>query len=65
MVVGGTNNQTYLSQQCDSPALVLDESFFVNKYFDLTLVDKVKHFESLPNLKVICNNEGFQNVTIR
>ncbi|GJZ21484.1 RNA-directed DNA polymerase, eukaryota [Tanacetum coccineum] len=44
--------------------VVIDEECFIDKNLDLTLVAKVKSFESLPNLKVICNQEGFKDITI-
>ncbi|GJT48925.1 hypothetical protein Tco_0975082 [Tanacetum coccineum] len=36
-----------------------------DKKFDLTLVAKLKTFQSMPNLCVVCNDEGFKNITIR
>ncbi|GJZ35427.1 hypothetical protein Tco_0581244 [Tanacetum coccineum] len=45
--------------------MVIDEECFIDKNMDLTLVAKVKSFESLPNLRVIYNQEGFEDMTIR
>ncbi|GJR57763.1 hypothetical protein Tco_1499925 [Tanacetum coccineum] len=44
--------------------MVIDDCLF-DKNYDLTLVAKVKKFASMPNLRIIFNDEGFENVTIR
>lgn len=64
VVVGLSNDRASFSNHNDSPDLVLDDSCLVDKSFELTLIGKVKEFESLLNLRVICNNEGFQYVTM-
>ncbi|GJW24011.1 hypothetical protein Tco_0037822, partial [Tanacetum coccineum] len=45
--------------------MVINEECLTDKKFDLTLVAKLKTFETMPNLCVICNDEGFENITIR
>ncbi|GJZ66328.1 RNA-directed DNA polymerase, eukaryota, nucleotide-binding alpha-beta plait domain protein [Tanacetum coccineum] len=45
----------------DKPVMVIDE----DKNFELTLVAKVKTFDSMPNLRIIFKDEGFEYVTIR
>ncbi|GJS60856.1 RNA-directed DNA polymerase, eukaryota [Tanacetum coccineum] len=47
-----------------TPVMVIDEECFIDKNMDLTLVAKVKSIESLPNLRVIYNQEGFEDITI-
>nr|GEW57713.1 hypothetical protein [Tanacetum cinerariifolium] len=49
----------------DKPVMVIGEECFADKNLDFTLVAKVKNFESIPNLRVICKKEGFENLTIR
>ncbi|PWA82624.1 hypothetical protein CTI12_AA176520 [Artemisia annua] len=49
----------------DKPLMVIDDDCLIDKSFELTLVAKVKKFESMTNLRVILNDEGFENVTIR
>nr|GFA00972.1 RNA-directed DNA polymerase, eukaryota [Tanacetum cinerariifolium] len=49
----------------DKPVMVIREECFADKNLDFTLVVKVKNFESIPNLRVICKEEGFKNLTIR
>ncbi|GKA92856.1 RNA-directed DNA polymerase, eukaryota [Tanacetum coccineum] len=48
----------------DKPAMVIDDDFLLDKNSKLTLVGKVKMFDSLPNLRIIFNDEGFENVII-
>ncbi|GJQ88887.1 RNA-directed DNA polymerase, eukaryota [Tanacetum coccineum] len=47
------------------PTLVLDDSCFNNADFSLLLVGKVKEFGSLTNLKVLLEEEGFTDITMR
>ncbi|GJR72161.1 hypothetical protein Tco_0084526 [Tanacetum coccineum] len=71
----GMNNKSYesvLNNKVEgenamggTPMMVIDEEWFIDKNLDLTLVAKVKIFESLLNLRVICNQEGFEDMTIR
>ncbi|PWA17119.1 nucleotide-binding alpha-beta plait domain-containing protein [Artemisia annua] len=49
----------------DKPAMVIDDKCMLDKNSKLTLVGKVKKFDSLPNLRIIFNDEGFENVLIR
>ncbi|GJU23714.1 retrotransposon protein, putative, ty1-copia subclass [Tanacetum coccineum] len=49
----------------DKPVMVIGEECFANKNLDFTLVAKVNNFDSMPNLLVICKEEGFENLTIR
>nr|GEW02867.1 RNA-directed DNA polymerase, eukaryota [Tanacetum cinerariifolium] len=70
----GMNNKSYASVLNNkvegenatggTPMMVIDEECFIDKNMDLTLVAKVKSFKSLPNLRVICNQEGFEDMTI-
>nr|GEW77437.1 hypothetical protein [Tanacetum cinerariifolium] len=46
------------------PSLVLDDTCFSNRDFNLSLMGKVKDITSLPNLYVILVEEGFQNFKI-
>ncbi|GJU77985.1 RNA-directed DNA polymerase, eukaryota [Tanacetum coccineum] len=54
-VKGGTQS---VNVECSQPALVLDELCFLNHDFSLSLVGKLKEFDSLPNLKKILEEEG-------
>ncbi|PWA98324.1 hypothetical protein CTI12_AA020140 [Artemisia annua] len=45
--------------------MVISDECLIDKNLDLNLVAKVKTFVSMPNLHVIFNDEGFQNVTAR
>ncbi|GKB63476.1 hypothetical protein Tco_0919662 [Tanacetum coccineum] len=47
------------------PALVLDDSCYLNRDFSLSLMGKVKEFSSLSNLKLVLATEGFNNVNIK
>ncbi|GJX71517.1 nucleotide-binding alpha-beta plait domain-containing protein [Tanacetum coccineum] len=47
------------------PALVLDEDCCNSKDLDCALFGRVKEFASLANLKMVLNNEGFDNITIK
>ncbi|GKB54821.1 hypothetical protein Tco_0905574 [Tanacetum coccineum] len=47
------------------PALVLDDSYYLDHNFSLSLMEKVKEFSSLSNLKLILATEGFNNVNIK
>ncbi|GJS44473.1 hypothetical protein Tco_0569516 [Tanacetum coccineum] len=49
----------------DKPVMVIGEECFADKNLDFTLVAKVKNFDSMPNLLVICKEEGFENLMIR
>ncbi|GJU29550.1 hypothetical protein Tco_1173139 [Tanacetum coccineum] len=49
----------------DKPVMVIGEECFTDKNLDFTLVAKVNNFDSMPNLLVICKEEGFENLTIR
>ena len=51
--------------ETDKPVMVIDDECLIDKNLELTLVAKVKDFKSLPNLRVVCNYEGFKDVTIR
>lgn len=46
----------------DMSALVIDNSYLINKDFSFTLLGCVKEFRCLKKLHVICNNEGFHDV---
>nr|GEW74079.1 putative RNA-directed DNA polymerase, eukaryota, reverse transcriptase zinc-binding domain protein [Tanacetum cinerariifolium] len=54
-VKGG--NQS-VNAECSQPALVLDESCFLNQDFSLSLVGILKEFDSLPNLKNILEEDS-------
>nr|GFA34064.1 RNA-directed DNA polymerase, eukaryota, nucleotide-binding alpha-beta plait domain protein [Tanacetum cinerariifolium] len=47
------------------PALVLEESCSFEPHLTLSLVGKLKEFDSLPNLKKILVEEGFTDIIIR
>ncbi|GKD09224.1 hypothetical protein Tco_1188909, partial [Tanacetum coccineum] len=49
----------------DKPVMVIDDDFLIEKNLELNLVAKIKAFDSLPNLRILFNDEGFDNVTIR
>ncbi|GJT74507.1 nucleotide-binding alpha-beta plait domain-containing protein [Tanacetum coccineum] len=42
----------------NKPVMVIVDKCLIDKNMELTLVVNVKDFESLPNLRVLCNNEG-------
>nr|GEW93639.1 hypothetical protein [Tanacetum cinerariifolium] len=46
------------------PSLVLDDTCFSDRDFNLSLMRKVKDITALPNLYVILKEEGFQNFKI-
>ncbi|GJT88270.1 hypothetical protein Tco_1069987 [Tanacetum coccineum] len=46
------------------PSLVLDDSCFSERDFNLSLIGKVKDIRALPNLYVILEKEGFKNLKI-
>nr|GEX59146.1 RNA-directed DNA polymerase, eukaryota [Tanacetum cinerariifolium] len=46
------------------PSLVLDDTCFSDRDFNLSLMEKVKDISALPNLYVILEEEGFQNFKI-
>nr|GEW74628.1 RNA-directed DNA polymerase, eukaryota [Tanacetum cinerariifolium] len=46
------------------PSLVLDDTCFSDRDFNLSLIGKVKDITALPNLYVILEEEGFQNFKI-
>ncbi|GJX54883.1 RNA-directed DNA polymerase, eukaryota [Tanacetum coccineum] len=60
VVKGGTQS---MNVECSQPALVLDDSCFQNQDFSLSLIGKLKEFDSLPNLKKILE-EGFSDINI-
>nr|GEU58001.1 RNA-directed DNA polymerase, eukaryota, nucleotide-binding alpha-beta plait domain protein [Tanacetum cinerariifolium] len=47
------------------PAMVLDDSCFNNGDFSLSLVGKLKEFDSLTNLKLLLEEEGFSDIIMR
>ncbi|GKD81214.1 hypothetical protein Tco_1348053 [Tanacetum coccineum] len=47
-----------------SPAIVLDDSFLIERDFSCTLMGKIKDINSLSNLYVILGNEGFKKVKL-
>nr|GEU54925.1 RNA-directed DNA polymerase, eukaryota [Tanacetum cinerariifolium] len=49
----------------DKPVMVIDTDCLFDKNSDLTMVAKVKTVDSMPNLRIIFNDEGFKNVSIR
>ncbi|GJX32695.1 nucleotide-binding alpha-beta plait domain-containing protein, partial [Tanacetum coccineum] len=49
----------------DSPALVLEDDCVMSKDLSNCLLDRVKEFASLANIKTILNNEGFMNIKIK
>nr|GEY36472.1 RNA-directed DNA polymerase, eukaryota, nucleotide-binding alpha-beta plait domain protein [Tanacetum cinerariifolium] len=49
----------------DKPMMVIDDDCLTDKISELTLVAKVKTFDSMPNLRIIFKDEGFEYVTIR
>nr|GEW30285.1 DIE2/ALG10 family [Tanacetum cinerariifolium] len=46
-------------------ALVLDDSCLNQQDFSKSLIGKVKEFSSLTNLKVVLENKGFNNITVK
>nr|GEW55155.1 RNA-directed DNA polymerase, eukaryota [Tanacetum cinerariifolium] len=48
-----------------SPMMVLDDSCLNEKDYSLRLMDKVKDFATLANLKVVVSNEGFDNIKFK
>lgn len=46
------------------PSLVLDESCISDRDYSLSLMGKVKDITTLPNLYVILDKEGFQNLKL-
>nr|GEV88754.1 hypothetical protein [Tanacetum cinerariifolium] len=46
------------------PSLILDDTCFSDRDFNLSLMGKVKDISALPNLYVILEEEGFQNFKI-
>ncbi|GJZ07132.1 RNA-directed DNA polymerase, eukaryota [Tanacetum coccineum] len=47
-----------------APAMVLDDSCVVIRDLDHHVMGEVKQFSSIPNLRVLLSNEGFQNVKL-
>ncbi|GJS13276.1 nucleotide-binding alpha-beta plait domain-containing protein [Tanacetum coccineum] len=60
--VGTLNNDKEKETQ---PALVLDDSCFIDRQSSISLMRKVKEFISLSNLKVVLANEGFDDINIK
>ncbi|GJZ70905.1 RNA-directed DNA polymerase, eukaryota [Tanacetum coccineum] len=58
---GKTNN--VMSDQV-LPSLILDDSCISDRDFSLSLMGKVKDITAMPNLYVILENEGFQNLSL-
>ncbi|GJV24780.1 RNA-directed DNA polymerase, eukaryota, nucleotide-binding alpha-beta plait domain protein [Tanacetum coccineum] len=58
---GKTNN--VMSDQV-LPSLILDDSCISNRDFSLSLMGKVKDITTMPNLYVILEKEGFQNLSL-
>ncbi|GJT06255.1 hypothetical protein Tco_0840717, partial [Tanacetum coccineum] len=46
------------------PSLILDDSCISNRDFSLSLMGKVKDIRVMPNLYVILEKEGFQNLSL-
>ncbi|GJY45787.1 hypothetical protein Tco_0434850, partial [Tanacetum coccineum] len=46
------------------PSLILDDSCISDRYFSLSLMGKVKDITNVPNLYVIMEKEGFQNLSL-
>nr|GEV69987.1 nucleotide-binding alpha-beta plait domain-containing protein [Tanacetum cinerariifolium] len=59
-VVKGSQNSKKHSDS--SPVMVLDDSCLNEKNYSLCLMGKVKDFATLPNLKVVVANKGFDNI---
>nr|GEV64336.1 hypothetical protein [Tanacetum cinerariifolium] len=49
----------------DKSVMIIDDDCLIEKNFKITLVAKVKVFDSMPNLRIIFNDEGFKNLTNR
>ncbi|GKE30514.1 hypothetical protein Tco_1445898 [Tanacetum coccineum] len=47
-----------------NPAIVLDESYILENECKLSVMGKVKEFESISNLYFILANEGFENLSL-
>nr|GFC26959.1 RNA-directed DNA polymerase, eukaryota [Tanacetum cinerariifolium] len=47
-----------------APAMVIDDSCVVTCDLEFFVMGKVKKFSSIPNLRVLLSNEGFQNVKV-
>ncbi|KAL4576528.1 hypothetical protein LXL04_012623 [Taraxacum kok-saghyz] len=50
--------------QVDLPALVIDDSCYRVKDYSFTLLACVKEFCAVPNLKKVCLDAGFQDITL-
>ncbi|GJR39596.1 RNA-directed DNA polymerase, eukaryota [Tanacetum coccineum] len=62
-VVKQTNIQPKLVAESE-PALVLDNSYMLQRDFSMSLMGKVKEFSSISNLPVVLAKEGFENLKI-
>nr|GEZ36427.1 RNA-directed DNA polymerase, eukaryota [Tanacetum cinerariifolium] len=52
--------------ECDSmPSIILDDECLISKDLSKALLGRVKYFASLPNLKIVLNNEGFAEIKIQ
>nr|GFC22138.1 UvrD-like helicase, ATP-binding domain, P-loop containing nucleoside triphosphate hydrolase [Tanacetum cinerariifolium] len=48
-----------------NPAIMLDDDCIMKKDLSLSLIERVKEFSSLANIKSVFNNEGFVDISIR
>lgn len=61
---GNANSYSYVlnGSKVDKPTMVIGEDCLDYKNYSLTLIGEVKDFCSLTNLRVICGNEGFEEI---
>nr|GEX52492.1 DNA-directed DNA polymerase [Tanacetum cinerariifolium] len=60
-VLKGNNT---LVNASEAPAMVIDDSCVVTRDLEFFVMGEVKKFSSIPNLRVLLSNEGFQNVKV-
>ncbi|GJR09741.1 RNA-directed DNA polymerase, eukaryota, reverse transcriptase zinc-binding domain protein [Tanacetum coccineum] len=59
----GTQSHNVVEE--NKPAIVLDETCLNQESFSTSLMGEVKDFSSLTNLKVVLDNEGFDNIKLK
>ncbi|GJS49474.1 RNA-directed DNA polymerase, eukaryota [Tanacetum coccineum] len=60
-VLKGNNTPVNASE---APSMVIDDSCVVKRDLEFFVMGEVKKFSSIPNLRVLLSNEGFQNVKV-
>nr|GEW61983.1 nucleotide-binding alpha-beta plait domain-containing protein [Tanacetum cinerariifolium] len=61
----GKGVQSQTASQNDFPTMVLDESCLNKEEITLRLLEKVKEFASLPNLKMVLAKEGYTSMDLK